>query len=93
MSLPDVTPRSAPAEVSIEDVRAMIKGLRHGWYKTRDLYPRYLAWAKQAGKRPANRVRLGQALLQVADSSYVAGHIRVFELNDPGVLPSLPSVR
>jgi hypothetical protein len=83
MGLPDVAPRPAPADLSIEDVREVIRGLEHGWYRTRDLYPRYVAWAEQVGKEPVGRVQLGRVLYQVADGSYISSGVRVFELNDP----------
>ena len=71
--LPEVTPVQM---VNQDDVRAVIEGLAPGWYRTRDLWPRYLAWAEREGKTPGTKIRFGIVLRQVAmESKIVRDHV------------------
>lgn len=52
-------PRGAP---STEDVRLILGGLAPGGYRTRDLYPRYVALVDKRGQEPSTVKALGEAL-------------------------------
>lgn len=45
-----------------DDLVAVLTGLDPGVYYSRDLLPRYLAWAKAVGKRPITAKILGQSM-------------------------------
>jgi phage/plasmid-associated DNA primase len=55
--------------VTEHDLWNMTEGLRTGWYTTRELYNRYLGWAKREGRTPPMHINtfsqvLGRCVLQ-----------------------------
>lgn len=61
--LPMVKPLPRPPEpLTREDLVDMLTGLEPGYYLTRDLYPRYLAWAKKNHRDPVTVLSLGQSI-------------------------------
>lgn len=59
--------------LSDSDVRAVLDGLQPGVYLTRDLYPRYEAWARREGKRIVSRNMFGTAMARVVERAGNAG--------------------
>lgn len=51
----------------LEDLRQVLIGIEPGWYRTRDLYPRYVAWAESQGKTPASVKTMGEAIRRELD--------------------------
>ena len=60
--LPNVSPIPLPPFITAEEVRAVLEGLDPGWYRARDLHPRYEALASAAGRQVASVKALGEAL-------------------------------
>jgi hypothetical protein len=54
--------RGPGPSVPESDIRAVLKGIEPGWYRTRDLYPRYVAWAERQGKKAASSKSLGESI-------------------------------
>jgi hypothetical protein len=60
--LPNPSPLLLPVFITNEEARAVLEGLEPGWYRARDLYPRYEALTRAAGGRVGNAKALGEAL-------------------------------
>jgi len=64
-NLPNVEPLSeeSPATaLSRDDLIEIMGGLRDGWYRTRDLYPRYAVWAERKCLSLATPKTLGESI-------------------------------
>lgn len=62
------------------DLVAVLKGLRPGWYTSRDLVPRVNAWLESKGKEPVSAKTLGEGLARrlKLERRYGPGHTRQF---------------
>lgn len=60
----------------------MLIGVTPGTYRTRDLYPRYQAWAERLGKPVASAKSLGEAIgrMGVERHSSSHGHVTVWNI-------------
>jgi hypothetical protein len=80
--LPDVQPVSvSPVRTVGEgDVLLTIAGLRPGWYRVRDLYPRFLAYEESSkNDPPRTKIQFGGALSQMdLESQFTHGHTKVW---------------
>jgi hypothetical protein len=56
---------SEPTKVSSEDLSEALSGLEPGWYRTSDIHPRYVEWAKRRGKEPAGVKALGESIRRI----------------------------
>jgi hypothetical protein len=75
------TPVPLTESIPSEDVMDMLRGLAPGNYTTRDLYPRYQAWAEREKKPVKSAQRLGMALKRVTPSGRFAhGHARTWHV-------------
>lgn len=73
--LPDVTPVNLTgARPPRKDIVDFLVGLPDGWYRTRDLYPRYVAWAEREGKTPATVKGLGEGIRHRLDPHRASSH-------------------
>lgn len=66
------------------DLRSFLAGVKPDWYRTKDLYPRYLAWAQRQGKDPASAKTLGEMIRRVLrpDRRYAHGHLSVWKITE-----------
>jgi len=79
--LPDVRALTVSADTSRTHARATVRGLRPGWYRTADLWPRYEALATREGWEMTSRNAFGMALAELSeDRRMVHGHSRAFLL-------------
>ena len=85
--LPDVQVQPDPASLpvnrlTLKELHGFLGGLTPGWYKTRDLYPRYVAWAEREGKTPVTVKALGESIKRELnpDRSFASGHASVWHI-------------
>jgi hypothetical protein len=81
--LPTVTPQALPGHwVTEEDIRAFVKGMEPGWYTSRDLHPRYAAWAERESLPVASIKTLGESIRRHVkmDNRHTHGHVKVWFL-------------
>lgn len=79
--IPSATPLTLPVFVTEEEVRELLAGLEPGWYRARDLLPRYEAQARQAGRRVGDAKKLGEALHRAGlPTRKVHGHASAYEI-------------
>jgi len=76
--LPNVSPLPW---FTTDDMRSLLIGLAPGRYTTRDLWPRYQAWATSQGRDTVSRNAFGLALSRVlgAPVGWAHGHVKVYE--------------
>lgn len=73
---------SPPNRLTLGELHGFLNGLEPGWYKTRDLYPRYAAWAEREGKPQVTVKGLGESIRRELNPnrSYVSGHVSVWHI-------------
>jgi hypothetical protein len=83
------TPTPSEPQLSADDLRLFLTGVTPGWYRTADLYPRYLAWAERSGRAPVTVQRLGVAIRRNLrlDSAYTQGHVKVWNIDSKLLAP------
>lgn len=82
--LPAITPFPWSGSITSEDLRAVLRGVTPGTYRTMDLYPRYRAWASECGKAVQTAKTLGEAIrrsgIERLGSSH--GHVAVWAITE-----------
>jgi hypothetical protein len=63
--LPYVPPTQIADPPTREDLIELLTGLAPGWYRSRDLHPRYLVWAERKGRTPVTIKTLGETISRV----------------------------
>ena len=78
--LPTPVPLPLPVVVDPADVLATVKGLTPGWYRARDLHPRYAVLAHAAGHVVGDTKKLGEALWRTRrfERRYVHDHVTAY---------------
>lgn len=80
------TPLSPPGPripVTEVDARATLVGIAPGWYRARDLFPRYEAVVSAAGRPPGTVKNLGEALGRMGlEREWVHGHVYAWHVTE-----------
>lgn len=65
-----------------DDLIQVLTGLAPGWYTSRDLLPRYNAWAADNGRESITAKTLGESVNRVLrlDRRNVHGNVRAFHV-------------
>lgn len=83
IDLPSVEPVDTTPFVEQGNLLLTLAGLVPGWYRVRDLYPRYLALEHRLENEPGTRIGFGMAIRRLGlDSRTVHGHAKAWEVTD-----------
>lgn len=81
--LPAVVPLRTPGSVLSEaDIRSFLAGMKPGYYRTADLYPRYLAWTARENRDPVTAKTLGEVIRRklTPERGAAHGHVAAWKI-------------